>query len=747
MQRGTHPVRQARRPSRGGPRRLTLSSIALSLLASVLVVVVATPQIAQAANIVVTTAVDEQTANGQCSLREAILNANGGSNIDCAAGGGADVITFNISPARACTRSPSSTSRCRRSPAKSTSTRSTQPGWTPTSLAIEITNNFPNTNTLVLSNTTNSVVRGFILNGATGPGPGAAITTIDGTGTVIAGNWIGTDETGLAASSNGTGIYVIGTTNVRIGGPAVTDRNVIAGSTGAGIIVTGNGGSDAILTDIQGNLIGTNRLGTAAVANGTGIFLQQDITSTTVRDNVISGNTLRGVALAGPELTNTTFHTNTIGLNLAQSAAIPNGIGIQFFGSEVGNANIGVSSAGGENVISGNLGDGIAFAGDVIAARVFNNFIGTSDDGVTPFGNGGNGISLTDFSLDTIIGGVAGVFQPNIIANNGGHGVRMSSVNPLAVIGNPVRGNHIFDNGGRGIALLPTGSANDPGDTDVGPNNLQNFPEITMTIQGATLFAAWTMDSAGTESLYPIDIDFYKTGTDVTEGKTWITSTAAAAQGVNTADPLRQRGHPRRGRRRLHRRHGDRRSRQHLRVLGGQPGGGRRGRHRSSSRTSVTLPTPRRATASARRPPATASARCVPRSRSRTTSPARTRSSSTSARCPAVGGGDDHDRRRSCRSITDQVIIDGLSQPGASCGVVAARPEGGDQRLRQLVRRTARESPGTLSLRGMVVNSYPTYGVFVDTSHSGSSFECNFIGTDAAGNAVRRLVRPGRHLS
>lgn len=58
------------------------------------------PPLARAATIEVDTAVDEldgASGNGSCSLREAIANANqnNGAQVDCAAGSGADVITFS----------------------------------------------------------------------------------------------------------------------------------------------------------------------------------------------------------------------------------------------------------------------------------------------------------------------------------------------------------------------------------------------------------------------------------------------------------------------------------------------------------------------------------------------------------------------------------------------------------------------------------------------------------------------------
>lgn len=51
----------------------------------------------EAASMVVTTSADETTQNGRCSLREAITNANNNNQgrLDCAAGSGADTITFS----------------------------------------------------------------------------------------------------------------------------------------------------------------------------------------------------------------------------------------------------------------------------------------------------------------------------------------------------------------------------------------------------------------------------------------------------------------------------------------------------------------------------------------------------------------------------------------------------------------------------------------------------------------------------
>ena len=92
---------------------------------------------------------------------------------------------------------------------------------------------------------------------------------------------------------------------------------------------------------------------------------------------------------------------------------------------------------------------------------MLSNLIGTSKDGKSALGN--------------------------TIAFNGGDGVEVLQVstNTLDTTSNKVFNNSIFSNGGLGIDRVggtensSGATANDPGDADVGPNNLQTLPLIT----------------------------------------------------------------------------------------------------------------------------------------------------------------------------------------------------------------------------------------------------------------------------
>jgi len=124
-------------------------------------------------------------------------------------------------------------------------------------------------------------------------------------------NHIGADVTGTQAAGNRTGVGLVmrgagRSEPVRIGGLSPTERNLISGNR-TGIVVQGASGFGGVfvVTDavIQGNWIGTDRSGEAALPNTRGVWIQggQDITvgGTDVgAGNRIAFNSGEGVLLA-----------------------------------------------------------------------------------------------------------------------------------------------------------------------------------------------------------------------------------------------------------------------------------------------------------------------------------------------------------------------------------------------------------------------------------------------------------------
>jgi hypothetical protein len=136
---------------------------------------------------------------------------------------------------------------------------------------------------------------------------------------------------------------------------------------------------------------------------------------------------------------------------------------------------IGGLEIGEGNVISGNRTHGIELEGNDGCTIVWGNLIGLAADGQTPLGNEGSGIYAGEHASVQIDG--------NWIAYNQGNGITVGQCNYRNNRGLP---NSIFNNGGLGIDLNDDGvTPNDPLDSDLGPNGLQNYPVLESVIYTA----------------------------------------------------------------------------------------------------------------------------------------------------------------------------------------------------------------------------------------------------------------------
>ena len=445
---------------------------------------------APAATFTVTNAND----SGPGSLRQAIFDAN--------AAPGADAIAFNIPGAGVHTVSPLSPLLALTDDAGVTIDGYTQPGASPNALTVGdnaillIALNgalagTPSTG-LTLQSSMN-LVRGIILGGFD---RGLAVRL--GSGNSVKGCFVGTTPSGLSASSNRVGILVAvlnpGIDSINgsvIGGNDPASRNIISGNslTGVGI---GFGASGAV---IAGNYIGTDATGGAALPNASDGIALTAAADTMIggsaggAGNVISGNLDAGInAGLGAR---TVIQGNLIGTNASGISALPNRTGISD-GQSLGTV-IGGTASGARNIVSGNTGTGILIFVKSERTSVIGNFIGTDITGRSSLGNGQNGVSIRLLSTDVTVGGDA----PNVIAYNGAAGVAIGSDPSDTSAGNRVSGNSIHDNGGLGIDLAGGGvTPNDPGDSDTGPNTLQNYPVLSSAVSdGISTRVQGTLDS------------------------------------------------------------------------------------------------------------------------------------------------------------------------------------------------------------------------------------------------------------
>ncbi len=260
------------------------------------------------------------------------------------------------------------------------------------------------------------------------------------TGAVVQGNYIGTDHTGTRAIGNWIGIWSRGSNNV-IGGTAPGAGNVISGNADDGIYIDGPAG-----TLIEGNLIGTDTTGTAALGNGLGVSsgvgdgIEVHGTSAIIggttpgAGNLISGNT-DGIFTDG---LGSVVQGNLIGTDKTGTKSLGNTrFGVHGFDNSL----IGGTTAAARNIISGNGVAGIQGAGSVIEG----NYIGTDITGTQALGNGratdGDsggvvcwaGVNFNSPALMTIGGTAAGA--GNVISGNSFAGILLQSSNNL-IVGN-----------------------------------------------------------------------------------------------------------------------------------------------------------------------------------------------------------------------------------------------------------------------------------------------------------------------
>jgi parallel beta-helix repeat protein len=293
-------------------------------------------------------------------------------------------------------------------------------------------------------------------------------------GTVIQGNFIGTDASGTRALGNrSTGLTMLGTTFSDATNDTIAGNVIAANQLGVFI-------SNASHNLIHGNFIGTDATGTRPLGNFShGISLGASGFDT-ITDNVISANGGSGLAANSQTDGSNTIQGNFIGTDTTGTQPLGNaGIGIHV--SFERNDTIGGTAAGAGNVIAANGQDGIKVDGIFASGNVIaGNFIGTDPSGTLALGNGGNGVSVL-VSNNTVGGTAAGA--GNTIAFNKGAGVAVSG--GTTTTGVAILSNAIFSNGDLGIRLAP--------DT----NNSQAAPALigAVSYQEST-FIAGTLASA-----------------------------------------------------------------------------------------------------------------------------------------------------------------------------------------------------------------------------------------------------------
>lgn len=220
-----------------------------------------------------------------------------------------------------------------------------------------------------------------------------------------------------------SGIYGVFADNLIIG--SNIKKNVISGNSVSGIFLAGVNN----LT-IEGNFIGTDTSGIVVFSNGIGIYFQSNVNNSTIINNVISGNTDEGIQINSGN--NIIIKGNKIGtdytgnVNLGNSAA-----GVYIWAGD--NVIIGGTNSGDGNLISGNSGwGGLWIAPGADSSIIIGNKIGTNISGTDTIPNT---VGIVVQAYNVTIGGNTTAESNLISGNNTGIEVRAPAV---TIIGNKI---------------------------------------------------------------------------------------------------------------------------------------------------------------------------------------------------------------------------------------------------------------------------------------------------------------------
>jgi len=387
---------------------------------------------------VVTTPSDsgDGVCDQSCTLRDAILAANGGVGAQVRFGVGAGPVRIVPTTPLPAIIAP-----------ETVIDGTTQPGWSGDPIVM-IDGDAAGESSGLVSTAAGVEFRGLIVGDFEQYGLVAMGASASDNG--FFGNWLGMDQSGVAAAPNALGgIGVLGgAAEARVGASCVDCGNRMAGNsvparTGHGLVVGGVGSSTARIVN---NSFGIGADG-AALPNDDGILIvdegQASIGGVGANEgNVISGNRVAGIELSDAGDGSTRIEGNWIGLSQSGAGAIGNDVGV-FIHGDTAQVILGGPSSGARNVISGNR-VGVAVeqgAGDI---AIEGNWIGLDAGGSTVVANTEDGVSIVAAADDVMIGGDTAT-QGNYIVGSA-NGIVVEGAMGVLIEGNE-------------IGLMPDGAA------------------------------------------------------------------------------------------------------------------------------------------------------------------------------------------------------------------------------------------------------------------------------------------------
>ncbi|MDY0746607.1 cadherin-like domain-containing protein [Paucibacter sp. R3-3] len=349
----------------------------------------------------------------------------------------------------------------------------------------------------------------------------------------------GTTDTGSVTANGGRPAIVLNGNGAAIDGLVLGAGS--GGSTVRGLVITNLTGNGVyILSGSNGNTVAGNYFGSVganglsnALAVGSGIRVEgasNTIGGTTAANrNIVVGMSADAVRVTGASAANNVVQGNWVNV-------LPDGVTSV---SSTGDGIVAASGATNTRIGGLNAGDGnwivrtalsAAGATSATGTLIQGNRIGTDLAGTANWGTTSAGVYFSGTSTGSMV-------QGNIIAFSGTNGGIMIDTGATGVA---LLQNSIYSSAGLGIDLAPTGvTPNDTGDADPGPNNLQNFPVLTVaSTNGAGSITISGSINSTANSFFRIEL-FANTSNDASgygEGQTYLgfvnVSTNASGNGT-----------------------------------------------------------------------------------------------------------------------------------------------------------------------------------------------------------------------
>jgi hypothetical protein len=271
----------------------------------------------------------------------------------------------------------------------------------------------------------------------------------------ISGNFMGVNPSGTSSGwGNQVGIFVTGSSGNTIGG-ALADRNVIASNNQQGVLLENGVADNKIAGNYIGtDVTGVNRMSNGT---GIALYDSPNNTiggTMANAGNVISGNNNDGVLVSsqtnGPGSTGTTIVGNLIGIDATGLTDVGNGnngVHIVYGSGTV----VGGLTSSARNIISGNQA-GVYLENTVTGVLIEGNYIGTDVRGFKAIGNQYDGVLLSG-TLNTVGGTTAKA--ANLISRNGRNGVSDGSY-ARSIGENLIEGN-LIGTDSSGTVAIPKG--------------------------------------------------------------------------------------------------------------------------------------------------------------------------------------------------------------------------------------------------------------------------------------------------